>query len=78
MGLFDRIVNDPQFMNGQACLKGSRLTVRRIIEIVALYPDRAERLKEFPELDDEGIRQALRFASLYLPDSVSEANALVA
>lgn len=78
METFDRIVNDPQLMNGQACLKGSRLTVRRIIEIVALYQDRAERLKEYPELDDEGIRQALRFATLYLPDSVSEANALVA
>jgi hypothetical protein len=30
-----------------------RLTVRRVIEIAALYPDANERRKEFPELDRE-------------------------
>ncbi len=81
MQRFDRITVDPAQMNGQPCLRGTRLTVRRAVEIAALYPDRAERLREYPELDDEDIRQALHFAACHLPDAVtelSETNALVA
>jgi uncharacterized protein (DUF433 family) len=39
---FDRITIDPNRMNGQPCIRGMRLTVRRVVEAVALYPDRAE------------------------------------
>jgi uncharacterized protein (DUF433 family) len=66
----DRITSDPSRMNGQPCLRDLRLTVRRVIEITALYPDRSERLKEFPELEDEDVRQALHYAALHLPDQV--------
>jgi uncharacterized protein (DUF433 family) len=55
-------------MNGQPCLSDLKLTVRRVIEIAALYPDRAERKAKFPEIEDEDVRQALRFAALQLPD----------
>jgi uncharacterized protein (DUF433 family) len=59
---FPRITSHAERMNGQPCLEGTRLTVRRIVELVALYPDRAELKREFPELDDEGIREALAYA----------------
>jgi uncharacterized protein (DUF433 family) len=45
-----------------------RLTVRRVIEILALYPDRNELRREYPELEDEDIRQSLTFAASYLED----------
>ncbi len=35
-------------------------------------PDRAELHQEFPELEDEDIRQALIFASSYLDDRIIE------
>lgn len=70
MILLDRIVTNPDRMNGQPCLRDLRLTVRRVIEIAALYPDRAERLAEYPEIDDEDIRQALHYAALHLPDGI--------
>ena len=66
----DRITVDPQQMNGQPCLRGTRYTVRRVLEIAALYPNRAERMAEFPELEDEDFRQALHYASLHLPDQI--------
>ena len=66
----DRITLDPAQLNGQPCLRHLRLTVRRVLEIAALYPDRAERLSEFPELEDEDVRQALHYASLQLPDGI--------
>ncbi len=66
----DRIVSDPALMNGQPCLRGLRLSVRRVVEIAASYPDSAEREEEYPELEEEDIRQALHFAAQYLPDEI--------
>lgn len=68
MAQFDRITIDPAKMNGQPCIKGTRLTVRRVVEVVALYPDRAELRREFPELAEEDIRQALEYAAAALDD----------
>jgi uncharacterized protein (DUF433 family) len=65
---FDRITMDPKRMNGQACIRNLRLTVRRVVELVALYPDRLELKREFPELEDEDIRQALAYAAAALDD----------
>ncbi len=59
-------------MNGQPCIRNLRLTVRRVIELLATYPDRQELRQEFPELEDEDIRQALIFASSYLDDRIVE------
>jgi uncharacterized protein (DUF433 family) len=70
----ERITTNPDQMNGQPCIRGMRLTVRRVIEITALYPDVAERRKEFPDLEDEDVRQALHYAALHLPDQVLSMN----
>jgi uncharacterized protein (DUF433 family) len=67
---FDRIRINPESMNGQPCIRGLRLTVKRVVEAVALYPDRAELKREYPELDDEDIRQALEFAASNLDDEI--------
>ncbi len=71
----DRITQDPNRMNGQPCLRNLRLTVRRVIEIAALYPDRVERQTEVPELEDEDVTQALHYAALQLPDGIIPLNA---
>lgn len=62
----DRITTNPKRMNGQPCIRNLRFTVRRVIELLATYPDREELCREFPELEDEDIRQALIFVSSYL------------
>ncbi|MCY2929104.1 MAG: DUF433 domain-containing protein [Planctomycetota bacterium] len=67
---FNRITCDPASMNGQPCIRNLRLTVRRVLEVVATYPDRAELHREFPELEDEDIRQALEYASAVLDGKV--------
>ena len=68
----DRIQIDPERMNGQPAIRDLRLTVRRVLELVALYPDRSELKAEFPELEDEDILQALMFAASNLDDQVIE------
>jgi uncharacterized protein (DUF433 family) len=72
MTKLDRITIDPKILNGQACIRGMRLSVRRILEVVALYPEREDLLAEYPELEDEDIRQALAYAAANLDDKVIE------
>ena len=69
---FSRIVSDPSVMNGQPCIRGMRLTVRRVLEALATYPDRQEFSSEYPELEDEDICQALAYAAANLDDQVLE------
>jgi uncharacterized protein (DUF433 family) len=72
MSTFDRITINPAQMNGQPCIRGMRLTVKRVVKLVALYPDREELRREFPELEDEDIRQALNYAAAAVDDRVEE------
>lgn len=66
----DRINSNPARMNGQPCIRNLRLTVRRVIELLATYSDKQELLQEFPELEEEDIQQALIYASTYLDDRI--------
>jgi uncharacterized protein (DUF433 family) len=70
--LYQRITCDPLRMNGQPCIRQLRLTVRRVVEAVALYPDRRDLRREFPELEEEDIREALAYAAANLDDKVIE------
>jgi uncharacterized protein (DUF433 family) len=70
MARFDRITSDPARMSGQACIRDLRITVRRVLEALALYPDREALRAEYPELEDEDIRQALAYAAAALEDEL--------
>lgn len=70
--MFDRITWNPRQMNGQPCIRGMRLTVRRVVAAVAAYPDRKELLRNYPDLEEEDLRQALEFAAANLADEVAE------
>jgi uncharacterized protein (DUF433 family) len=72
MSSFDRITSDPAVGDGQPCIRGMRLTVRRVLEALATYPDREELRVEYPELEDEDVRQALEFAVANLDERVVE------
>lgn len=65
---FDRITRDPGRLNGQPCIRNLRLTVRRVLEAVAVYPDRNDLRREYPELEDDDIHQALEYAAATLAD----------
>lgn len=70
MTKLDRITCDPARLNGEPCIRNLRLTVRRVLEALATYPDRQELMREYPELEEEDIRQALAFAAASLDDRV--------
>jgi uncharacterized protein (DUF433 family) len=70
MADLDRITTDPARLNGEPCIRNLRLTVRRVLQAITTHPDRNELKREYPELEDEDIRQALVFAATYLDDKI--------
>jgi uncharacterized protein (DUF433 family) len=68
----DRITVDPAKMNGQPCVRNLRITVRRVLEIIELYPDRKELFENYPDLEEEDLRQVLSYARAQLPDTIAE------
>lgn len=71
---FDRITFDPQIMNGQACIRGMRIPVSLIINLVAHGKSFLEIIEEYPDLNMLDIQQALEYGSwlareqVYLPN----------
>lgn len=57
---FDRITFDPDIMGGRACIRGMRIAVSLIVNLVANGMTTAEIIEEYPDLEAEDIRQALR------------------
>ncbi len=70
MAKLDRITSDPAILGGQPTIRGMRLSVRRVVEALALYPNWDDLRAEYPELEPEDIRQALEFAANNLDDKV--------
>jgi uncharacterized protein (DUF433 family) len=60
---FDRITFDPRIMGGQACIRGMRIAVSLIVNLVAHGRQVAEILDEYPDLEPEDIQKALEYAS---------------
>jgi uncharacterized protein (DUF433 family) len=58
-----RITVDPQVCAGQPCIRGLRIPVSLLLRHLAAGRTPGEVLEEFPELEDEDVRDALRYAS---------------
>ena len=60
---FARITVNPEQMGGTPCIRGLRIPVATVVVMVAdgLTPD--EILREYPDLEEEDIREALRYAA---------------
>lgn len=67
---FDRITADPDVLDGQPCLEGTRITVRRLLDILASNPSWDDLRADYPEVDEEHLRQALGFAAAHLTDRI--------
>lgn len=59
----DRITIDPEVLSGKAVIKGTRIPVHLIIELLANGLTEKEILKQYPTLNREDIKAALIYAS---------------
>jgi uncharacterized protein (DUF433 family) len=66
---FDRITFDPDVMGGRACIRGMRITVSLILNLVANGMDVEEIVEAYPYLEPEDIRQSLHYAAWLAEDS---------
>lgn len=59
---FDRITFEPRIMAGQACIRGMRVPVSLILNLVANGKTVTEILEDYPYLEPEDIQQSLMYA----------------
>jgi uncharacterized protein (DUF433 family) len=67
---FDRITSDPNVLGGKACIRGMRISVSLIVNLVANGMSFQDIVDEYPDLEVEDIQQALRYAAWTADDVV--------
>lgn len=70
--MFSRITFDPEIMGGQACIRGMRIPVSLIVNLIANGMNREEILAEYPDLEPEDITEALQYAAWLAKEEVRE------
>ena len=68
--MFDRITYAQNIMGGRACVRGLRITVSLVVNLVANGMSIAEILEEYPDLETEDIQQALAYAAAFANDEL--------
>ena len=61
--LFDRITSKPDICGGRPCVRGMRIRVSDILEMLADGVTAPEILADFPDLEADDIRACLLFAA---------------
>ena len=67
---FDRITFDPNVMGGRACIRGMRITVSLVVNLVANGMKTEEIIEAYPYLDADDIHQALQYAAWLAEETV--------
>ena len=70
MDKFNRITFDPNIMGGRACIRGMRITVSLILNLISNEMTASEIIKEYPYLEEEDIRQSLQYAAWLADETV--------
>jgi len=63
VAVYTRITVNPQQMGGLPCMRGLRIPVAAVVEMVSEGMTDAEILEDYPDLEAEDIREALRYAA---------------
>ena len=57
-------------MNGQPCVRGTRIPVSRVLELIGQYSSRDELFLDYPGLAPEDIQEVLDYAALVVQDKI--------
>jgi uncharacterized protein (DUF433 family) len=68
--LLDRITVDPEQCGGRPCIRGMRIRVTDVLDLLANGLTTEEVLDELPDLEREDVQAALKFASRRLDHPV--------
>jgi uncharacterized protein (DUF433 family) len=67
---FDRITQRPDLLAGRATIRGLRISVAHVVNLVANGMTPAQIVEELPDLQEEDIRQALAYAAALAQDEL--------
>ncbi|MDY6861731.1 MAG: DUF433 domain-containing protein [Thermodesulfobacteriota bacterium] len=70
---FKKITFDPNIMGGQACIRGMRIPVSLIVNLVANGMKIDDIVKEYPDLEPADIKEALQYASWLAKEEIQPA-----
>jgi uncharacterized protein (DUF433 family) len=70
MTKLDRITFDSNVMGGRATIRGMRVTVSLVVNLVASGMGMEEIVEAYPYLEPEDIRQSLQYAAWLAEESV--------
>jgi uncharacterized protein (DUF433 family) len=59
----DRITINPKQCGGKPCIRGMRIRVIDLLELLAAGVSEADILRDFPDLEAEDLRASLEFAA---------------
>lgn len=68
----DRITIDPEVCGGHPCIRGMRVRVKDILELLANGASQHQILEDFPYLEAEDISAALAYAARQADHTVIE------
>ncbi|AMA10628.1 MULTISPECIES: DUF433 domain-containing protein [unclassified Picosynechococcus] len=66
----NRITFDPNIMGGKACIRGMRIPVSLILNLLANGKSSAEIIDDYPYLEPEDIQQAMLYAAWLSEDKI--------
>jgi len=64
----DRISHNPDVLAGRAAIRGLRISVAHVVNLVANGMTPADIVADLPDLEEEDVRQALAYAALLAED----------
>lgn len=67
---FDRITQTPEILAGRATVRGLRISVAHVVNLVANGMTPAQIVAELPDLQEEDVRQALSYAAALAQDEL--------
>jgi uncharacterized protein (DUF433 family) len=65
MTLLDRITVNPAQCGGRPCIRGMRIRILDVLELLSTGMTHAEILADFPDLEEDDIRACLHYAARY-------------
>ena len=71
--LLERVVVDPNILAGKPVIRGTRIPVYLIVELMATGTNVNDVVKEYPELQEDDVKAALLYASRLLEREITVA-----
>lgn len=68
--MFRRIVSNPAVLGGKPCIKGTRISVEFILELIASGASRDDIVRAYPHLTAEDVEEALLYAAQILKNDI--------